>query len=1249
MTVARLASFGHGLGGARAAATFLLLLAAASPAAAQSLSLLDARVVEDNSGSAALVFEARLSAASANPVTFNFATGNGTAIAGDDYEARSLTGLSIPAGQTSLRIAVLVHGDTIPEANETLDATLGNVVGASVADANAKGLILNDDYALIVSSPHDPSAAASGSGGTVDWPSAISTSGRFIAFVSDGNDLAPGQPTNAFRDVYLRDLRTGLNVLVSVAANGGAANQDSRNPAVSADGRYVAFESNASNLVAQDGNGAQVDIFVRDLQTGVTSLVSVPASGTSGGNGFSANPGISSDGRYIVFDSVASNLVASDSNGATRDIFVRDRQAGTTTLVSRATNGTSSSNNESFRARISADGTHVAFFSLASDLVANDGNSLYDIFVRDLQAATTTRVSVAANGGDSNGSSDTPAISADGRFVAFVSWASNLGAPSAVNAYNVYVRDTEAGITELASYASDNVSALASGASSPTISDDGRYVAFDAMGAALPQDDNGFNDSYVRDRQKHATMLISQGYNGTPAVAGAIFPVISGDGRFLSLVSSATALAAGDGNGKTDAFRVLVPEDPFPPTMTLSDPSITEGDAGSKQLNFTVGLGSIAGGTISFDVDTADATAIAGSDYQAVHVSESIFAGESGRTISIDISGDTQLEPDEVFDIHVGNIRGAVNPRDIHALATIGNDDGGTPQQPSISVGDVAMAEGNSLSSPLTFTATLSATSTSAVSFGFATANGTATAGSDYVAKSQSGLTIPAGSLSKTFTVSVKGDTTVEPDETFLVSLAGVTGASVADGQAVGTISNDDGGGGGGTPALSIGNVSVSEGNSLSKQATFTVTLSAPASSAVSYNIGTANGTAVAPSDYTAKSLSGQSIPAGNTSKTFTVAIKGDTLVEPNETFSVNVSSVVGATVADGNAIGTITNDDGGGGPGPSLGIADVTIAEGNSLSRQATFTVTLSSPATTAVSYDIATANGTAVAPTDYTAKSLSGVSIAAGNTSKTFAVAIKGDVTAEPDETFTVNLSNVTGATVADGQATGTISNDDAAALSVARFDAGGLVDDVDDGNGQAQLASGEYATLLADGAATMCRRAPGATVIAVEGVEHKQVLADLADAANAICTAKPRYTAVMADKDRRGFLIELPGEGESGTVALGQPEANALAGSTALSIMSAGHATPVTVVLAKGASAALVQQLQQRAKARPQEALVLLGAGAASGFVDLTARQFVRSTPTERVFTNTNLLKAYGELQVELIPTAGREAPSQLLRLH
>jgi len=224
---------------------------------------------------------------------------------------------------------------------------------------------------------------------------------------------------------------------------------------------------------------------------------------------------------------------------------------------------------------------------------------------------------------------------------------------------------------------------------------------------------------------------------------------------------------------------------------------------------------------------------------------------------------------------------------------------------------------------------------------------------------------------------------------------------------------------------LSINDVSLNEGNAGTTSFTFTVSLSAPAGpGGVTFDIATADGTATQPSDYTQKSLTGQTIPAGSSTYSFTVLVNGDATPETNETFFVNVTNVTGATVTDGQGQGTIVNDD----AAPNLTINDVSLSEGNAGTTTFTFTVSLSAPAPAGgVTFDIATANGTATAPSDYTAKSLTSQTIPAGSSTYTFDVLVNGDTTPELDETFFVNITNITNAIGTDTQGQGTIVNDD------------------------------------------------------------------------------------------------------------------------------------------------------------------------------------------------------------------------------
>jgi large repetitive protein len=333
----------------------------------------------------------------------------------------------------------------------------------------------------------------------------------------------------------------------------------------------------------------------------------------------------------------------------------------------------------------------------------------------------------------------------------------------------------------------------------------------------------------------------------------------------------------------------------------------------------------------------------------------------------------------------------------------------------ALSIDDVAEAEGNGGTTAFTFTITRSGDLTLPASVDFATADDTATQPGDY-AENSGTLNFAAGEATKTVTVLVNGDTTVEPDETFTVNLSNATGATIGDPLGLGTIENDD-------TALAIDNVMLAEGNSGTTAFVFTVRKTGAAVPA-SVDFATANGTATSASDYM-NATGTVNFAGGDATKTITVLVNGDTTFETDETFFVTLSNANGATIADNQAESAIANDD----TAPTLAVNDVTMAEGNSGTTAFTFLVTKTGPTELSASVAYATANGTAIAPDDYAAQS--GMLIfAAGDTSKLVTVLVSGETDFESNEDFFVNLSIPGGATLADNQGQATIVNDDGTA---------------------------------------------------------------------------------------------------------------------------------------------------------------------------------------------------------------------------
>ena len=460
---------------------------------------------------------------------------------------------------------------------------------------------------------------------------------------------------------------------------------------------------------------------------------------------------------------------------------------------------------------------------------------------------------------------------------------------------------------------------------------------------------------------------------------------------------------------------------PVVPTLSVDDASIGEGSSGSAQLTFTVKLSQAATGPVTVQYSTADGTAAAGTDYTARSGTLTFAAGETSKTITVPVLGDTSVEANEAFTIALSGASGATIADSV-AVGTITNDDAAPP--PTMAIGNAKVAEGSAAAPGMaTFTVTLSAASTTPVTVSYATANGTASAGSDYVAKSGT-LTFAAGQTQQTIQVAMIGDAVVEANEGFKVVLTNPVGATLADGTGTGNITNDDAAP---PPTFAIGDATFAEGSTAAPgQASFTVTLSAASATPVTVNYATANGTATAGSDYVAKSGT-LTFAAGETQKTIQVSAIGDAVVEGSEGFTVVLTNPSGATLADGTGAGTITNDDTV--QAPTLAISDSTFAEGSAAAPgRGTFVVTLSAASATPVTVSYATADGTAKAGIDYVARSGT-VTFAAGETQKVVRVAAIGDAVVEANEGFTVVLTNPSGATLADGIAAATITNDDAA----------------------------------------------------------------------------------------------------------------------------------------------------------------------------------------------------------------------------
>jgi Tol biopolymer transport system component len=385
---------------------------------------------------------------------------------------------------------------------------------------------------------------------------AISASGRYVAFASAASRLVKGD-TNGAEDVFVFDRTERTTERVSLSSAEAQGSGASFDPAISADGRFVAFTSAASDLVSGDDNG-QVDVFVRDRRRGETVLASVGPQGT-GGDGPSVAPAISADGRFVAFESDAGSLVKGDENH-TGDVFVHDLAGGVTRLISVAGNGLQTES-PSFGAAISADGMAVAFESFSSRLVADDTNGALDVFVADLGTGDVDRVSLATGGGEANDRSYSPSISADGRVVAFASFASNVAPDDGNGLLDVFVHRRDQQTTLRLSVGPDGTDA--DGLSfAPVVSADGAIVVFSSEASNLVADDsNRLRDVFVAATATGAVTRLSRPGPDSQAQGNgpSLGPVLDASGLMVAFASFATNLVAGDTNGQSDVFMIPGP------------------------------------------------------------------------------------------------------------------------------------------------------------------------------------------------------------------------------------------------------------------------------------------------------------------------------------------------------------------------------------------------------------------------------------------------------------------------------------------------------------------------------------------------------------------------------------------------------------------------------------------------------------------------------------------------------------------
>jgi Tol biopolymer transport system component len=427
-------------------------------------------------------------------------------------------------------------------------------------------------------------------------PYALSPDGRYVVFASQATNLLPNPLSNG-EDIYLRDRATGQTTCLIVDWAGSQLQGQHSDPALSADLRFVAFWSNAWNLVGGSGTVFS-DIYLLDRSTSSFQRISDPP--TQEANNTSAQPSISGDGQRIVFTSLASNLVAGDTNGVGEG-FLFDQQTNALTRVTLTSTG-AQINGQSNATKISFDGRFVVFTSNGTNVVPGDTNGVFDVFVRELATGAVERVSVSSAGVQSDGTSYDPVCSSDARFVAFDSSATNLVAGDTNGDRDVFVRDRQTGATTRVSVDSSGAQ-VQGNSTNAAISGDGRFVAFLSASAGLVLGDtNQRSDDFLRDRATGITTRVSVDSLGNEGNATCFPPHISLDGTVVAFGSSSSNLVADDTNGKRDAF---VRDRFLRPTIYCTAGTTTHGcqpsiassgnPSASAATGFTISVSSVEG------------------------------------------------------------------------------------------------------------------------------------------------------------------------------------------------------------------------------------------------------------------------------------------------------------------------------------------------------------------------------------------------------------------------------------------------------------------------------------------------------------------------------------------------------------------------------------------------------------------------------------------------------------------------------
>jgi len=1002
------------------------------------ISVNDVSIAEGNAGTTNMTFTVSLDKAGASSISINYATVDNTAAAGIDYTS-ALGTLTFAPGETTKAAIITLNGDVNYENNETFYMNLSGASGATISDAQGVGTITNDDSQPTVTLSLTGSPLAENGGIAVVTATLSHLTYQNVAInlgytgTAGGDDyttsgavitIPAGNLTGAAIITGVDDILDEENetVIVDIASvtNGDESGTQQVTATITDDDAPPSISIN--DLSVLEGDAGTATLIYTVTLSAVSGKTVTVAYATEDGTATTADSDyISTSGALTFSPGEISKTITVTVNGDVTE------EADQTVLVnlSAPTNATISDSQGSGTIT-NDDGPPLITINDVSIAEGNAGttNMTFTVSLDKAGASSITVDYATANNMAVAGADYT---SASG-ILTFAPGETTKAAIITLNG-DVDYENNETFNVNLTNASGATISDT-QGVGMITNDDSQPTVTLSLTGSPLAENVGVAAVTATLSHLTYQNVAINLGYTGTAGgddytTSGAVITIPAGNLTGAAIITGVNdnldednetvivdiaSVTNGDESG-TQQVTAIITDDDAPPSISINDLSVVEGDSGTTTLQYTVTLSAVSGKTVTVAYATEDGTATtADSDYISTSGALTFNPGETSKTITVTVNGDVTEEADQTVLVNLSAPTNATIS-DSQGSGTITNDDG----PPLITINDVSIAEGNAGTTDLAFTVSLNKAGASSIAVDYATADNTAVAGADYTSASGT-LTFAVGETTKAAIITLNGDIDYEDNETCYMNLSNASGAAISDTQGLGTITNDDSQP---TVTLSLTGSPLAENGGV---AAVTATLSHLSYQNVTVNLGY-TGIAAA-EDYT---TSGAviTIPAGSLTGAAIITGVDEILDEENETVIVDIASVTnGSESGTQQVTATITDDD----APPSISINDPSIAEGNAGTATLQYTVSLSAASGKTVTVDYATANGTATtAGSDYTAASGT-LTFTPGETSKNINVTVNGDVAEELNETVLVNLSAPTNATISDSSGAGTIMNDEA-----------------------------------------------------------------------------------------------------------------------------------------------------------------------------------------------------------------------------